>query len=188
MVWDRRRHQVQSNLWLRILVKLSESSSHPFDLAVAAKMRELTERFPLGYQAQVVWRGYRVTAGMAYYKKGVIGLSYRVLTDEKMVIDTLVHEYAHLLAVSRHGHRAANHGPEWQQAMLDLGETPKVRHTYTVERNVARQRVTYQCVKCGKPIVRTRRLPAKRRYIHVDCGGALKLAKIERITSVKLDS
>ena len=145
-------------------------------------------QFPLGYEPKVVWRAYRVTAGLAYYRKGVIGLSSRVLKEESQVLDTLIHEYAHLLAVVRHGNRAAGHGPEWQRAMLDLGQEPKVRHCYEVERNVARQRVTYQCLKCGKPIIRARRLPKRRRYIHANCGGDIKLAKIEKITLEPLDS
>jgi SprT protein len=143
---------------------------------------QLCEQFPLGYEPEIVWRGYRVTAGLAYYRKGVIGLSTRVLKDEKAVLDTLVHEYAHLLAVVRHGNRAAGHGPAWQRAMKDLGQEPKVRHSYEVERNVSRQSVTYVCVRCGLPIVRARRLPKRRKYVHANCGGALRLAKIERIT------
>jgi SprT protein len=131
----------------------------------------------------LVWRGYRVTAGLAYYKTGIIGLSTRVLKDEKSVVDTLTHEYAHLLAVVRGGLRAAGHGPEWQRAMRDLGLEPKVRHNYEVERNTARQTVTYVCVRCGRSVVRNRRLPKRRRYVHANCGGDLRLSKVERITA-----
>jgi len=153
-------------------------------LQAAAKLRldQLCEEFPLAYVPEVVWRGYRVSAGLAYYRTGVIGLSTRVLKDEKAVIETLVHEYAHLLAVARHGARAAGHGPAWQRAMLDLGQQPKVRHNYEVERNTARQSVTYVCVRCGRSIVRSRRLSKRRRYVHANCGGALRLTKVERIT------
>lgn len=147
-----------------------------------ARLTELCERFPLGYTPQVVWRGYRVSAGLAYYKTGVIGLSAKVLRDEKSVVDTLDHEYAHLLAVARHGLRAAGHGAGWQRAMLDIGHEPKVRHNYEVERNVARQSVTYICARCGRSFVRARRLPRRRRYLHAGCGGQLRLARVERIT------
>ena len=146
------------------------------------RLKELTIQFPLGYQPQLVWKGYRVTAGMAYFRKGVIGLSFNVLKDETHVLDTLVHEYAHLLAVARYGVKAAGHGEPWRQAMRDLGQEPKVRHNYPVERNIPRQRVTYLCVKCGRSIFRARRLPRRKRYIHVNCGGDLKLAKVERVT------
>jgi len=132
------------------------------------------------YVPKVVWKGYRVTAGMAYYRTGIIGLSPFVLKTPEAVRETLLHEYAHLLAVHRAGPTAANHGPAWQRAMIDLGVKPEVRHTYQVERNVARQRVTYVCVRCGIPIVRTRRLPKSKKYVHTDCGGSLRLHMVER--------
>ena len=125
---------------------------------------------------------------MAYYRKGVIGLSAKVLKDEKHVLDTLAHEYAHLLAVARFGVRAAGHGEPWRQAMRELGQEPKVRHNYPVERNVPRQRVTYTCLKCGRAIFRARRLPHRKRYIHANCGGDLKLTKVERVTPDIVDS
>jgi SprT protein len=157
-------------------------SQDPLRIAAANRLKELCERFPLGYEPELVWRGYRVTAGLAYYRKGVIGLSYRVLKDESHVLDTLVHEYAHLLAVARHGPRAAGHGDPWKQAMQDLGQEAKVRHNYPVERNTPRQKVTYVCLRCGKPLVRARRLPRRKRYIHANCGGDLRLASVEKIT------
>ena len=154
----------------------------------AAHLVELCTKFPLGYTPELVWRGYRVTAGLAYYRKGVIGLSSRVLREEQAVLDTLTHEYAHLLAVARHGNRAAGHGPAWQQAMADLGQEAKVRHNYEVERNVPRQTVVYTCKKCGAHINRSRRLPRRRKYMHAACGGEIRLLKIERITSSEADA
>ncbi len=153
------------------------------DVANAA-LAEAVAKFPMSYVPKIRWRGYRVTAGMAYYKIGTIGLSPRVLQTPEAVRETLLHEYAHLLAVYRHGLKAANHGPFWQQAMADLGQRPDVRHSYEVQRNVPRRRVTYQCARCGKLIERTRRLPSRRKYIHVDCGGSLRLHKIEARASV----
>ncbi|MGV3618095.1 MAG: SprT-like domain-containing protein [Fimbriimonas sp.] len=142
------------------------------------ELARLCALFPLGYVPELQWRPYRVTAGMAYYRLHAIGLSTRVLKDEAAVRETLGHEYAHLLAVARHGTKAANHGPLWQRAMIDLGLEPKVRHTYDVERNRPRQRVTYRCLGCGASIVRSRRLPTKRRYVHVPCGGDLRLESV----------
>lgn len=147
--------------------------------AAEAALAEAITKFPLSYTPRVEWRGYRVTAGMAYYRTGVIGLSERVLTTPEAVRETLLHEYAHLLAVYRHGTKAANHGPAWQKAMADLGLPPTVRHTYAVERNERRQQVTYLCLKCGKEFVRGRRLPRQRKYVHVGCGGDLRLHKVE---------
>ena len=156
----------------------------PPELTTAADnaLRDAMARHPVGYVPTILWKGYRVTAGMAYYRSGTIGLSTKVLQNAEAVRETLLHEYAHLLAVMRHGPRAANHGQPWQQAMRDLGLIPTVRHGFDVERNVARQRVTYLCARCGKPIVRTRRLPKRRRYVHANCGGDLRLHKVEAVT------
>ncbi len=125
----------------------------------------------------------RVSAGMAYYRTGVIGLSSKILDTEEKVRSTLVHEYAHLLAVDRHGRKAASHGPIWRQTMIELGAEPTVRHRYEVERNQPRQKVEYRCVKCGKLIERSRRLPKRRRYVHATCGGNLRLHAVEKITT-----
>jgi SprT protein len=137
----------------------------------------------MGYVPRLVWRNYRVTAGMAYFRARMIGLSSIVLKDEVMMGETLVHEYAHLLAVARHGQRGKGHGEAWKQAMRDLGAVPKVRHCYQVERNQARQQVDYQCLQCGATIVRKRRLPGRRRYIHAVCGGDLRLMRVVRVTA-----
>jgi SprT protein len=137
----------------------------------------------MGYVPFLQWKGLRVSAGMAYYRAGRIALSTRILRDEASVRDTLIHEYAHLLAVHRHGKKGAGHGPEWQQAMREMGLEPKVRHTYHVERNQRRQKVTYKCVHCGTLFVRGKRFPRGARYLHVGCGGDLKLVQVQSITS-----
>lgn len=148
--------------------------------AADAEFARLCREFPLPVTPKLLWKGYRVTAGMAYYRTWAIGLSSRVLTTEDAVRHTLGHEYAHLLAVARHGERAANHGPEWQQAMHDLGLPPTVRHRYQVEKNEARQVVTYRCRRCKTLIERTRRLRSDRKYVHARCGGALELVGVRR--------
>jgi SprT protein len=90
--------------------------------------------------------------------------------------DTLVHEYAHLLAYRRHGRHGIGHGPRWKEAMADLGAAPKVRHNYEVQRNSSRQEVAYTCQKCGAILVLSRKLPKRRRYVHNGCGGPIKFA------------
>jgi predicted SprT family Zn-dependent metalloprotease len=146
-------------------------------------LREAVTRFPLKYVPQIKWKKLRVSAGMAYYGTGTIGLSSLILdTPEKLRL-TLLHEYAHLLAVDRHGRKAANHGFYWKQAMVDLGLEPKVRHTYECARNTARQKVTYRCQKCGAHIERNRRLPRNRRYVHARCGGGLRLFSVQSATA-----
>ena len=142
------------------------------------KFAELLAKHPLKRPARLEWRPYRVSAGMAYYKVGVIGLSRYVLTTEEAVVDTLIHEYAHLLAYERAGRRGANHGPDWQKAMTELGRPPKVRHSYSVIRNSKRQEVGYECLRCGETFIRARRLPRRRKYVHAGCGGDLRLVFI----------
>jgi predicted SprT family Zn-dependent metalloprotease len=155
----------------------------PIDLKDVAEkhLEELYSRFPLKSWPQLEWRAYRVSAGMAYYREGVIGLSSVVLRDPDAVRETLGHEYAHLLAFSRAGTRGAGHGAAWRTAMRDIGLEPKVRHNYEVERNVRRQQVDYLCVRCGATIARKRRLPGRRKYVHSQCGGDLKLLRIFKV-------
>ena len=145
-------------------------------------LEEAVARYPLTYIPQIRWKNLRVSAGMAYYRSGTIGLSAMILdTPEKLRL-TLLHEYAHLLAYDRHGRKAANHGIYWKQAMLDLGLEPKVRHSYECARNQVRQIVSYRCQKCGCIIDRKRKLPRNRKYVHAQCGGGLKLFSVRLAT------
>lgn len=148
------------------------------DLAEAAEtlLDDLLRRYPLPARPRLVWKNLRVSAGIAYARSNEIGLSRLLLTTADRLRDTLVHEYAHLLAAHRHGPQAAGHGPGWRAAMLELGAEPKVRHGYEVVRNEKRRQAVYCCVKCGATLVRSRRLPRGRRYSHTHCGGAIRLA------------
>ena len=150
---------------------------HPSELE--ASSHELLDRLcaahPIGEAPRLVWKNLRVSAGIAKYRPPTIVLSRILLTDGERMESTLRHEYAHLLAVHRHGKRAAGHGRWWQEAMRELGCEPRVRHDYEVERNGRRQEVGYRCKRCGALITRGRRLTKGRSYYHVPCGGALKL-------------
>lgn len=132
-------------------------------------------RCPLPLRPALRWKNLRVSAGIAHYRSWSISLSRLLLTTEQRVADTLAHEYAHLLAVHRHGPKAANHGSLWKQAVRDLGYEPSVRHAYDVQRNARRQQAVYECARCGALIYRSRRLPKGRRYVHAACGGAVRL-------------
>jgi predicted SprT family Zn-dependent metalloprotease len=144
---------------------------------------ELCARFPMGYRPRIVWKNLRVSAGLAYYREGRIALSSIVLTSPEAMRDTLLHEYAHLLAVHRHGQKGAGHGIPWRQAMIDLGAEPRVRHCYAVQRNAHRQMVVYRCARCHKLIERSRRLPSRRRYVHKDCGGEIRLVQVAKLAT-----
>jgi SprT protein len=153
------------------------------ELALFAEreLDRLCAAFPLGYRPALEWRPFRTTAGMAYYRRRAIGLGAAVLTTPERLRDTLVHEYAHLLAFARHGARGVGHGPAWRRAMHDLGAEPRVRHAYEAVRNVPRQRVLYRCLRCGAAIERRRRLPKGRTYVHARCGGGLRLEEVGRL-------
>lgn len=146
-----------------------------------ALLGELCLRHPCGFVPAVVWKNLRVSAGIAKYRERQIVLSRLLLVDEARLDSTLKHEYAHHLAVARHGRRAAGHGPHWQAAMRELGLEPKVRHDYPVERNAPRQEVGYRCRRCGALITRTRRLNRRRKYFHSLCGGPLKLEYVKSV-------
>ncbi|MCW5943687.1 MAG: SprT-like domain-containing protein [Fimbriimonadaceae bacterium] len=151
--------------------------------AADAILADLCARHPLGRPPRLLWKPYRVSAGKAYLRDGTIGLSRLLLTGVERLRDTLVHEYAHLLAVDRQGLAGAGHGPAWRKAMKDLGAPPEVYHHYAVRRNVRRQKAIYACSKCGARFETHRRFPRGRRYAHRDCGGILRLLRVERVTS-----
>lgn len=156
---------------------------------MTAELRELAEEildelvtaFPLGYRPALLWKGLRVAAGYAYYRQRAIGLSTRLITDDERLRSTLLHEYAHLLAVARYGVRGAGHGEPWKEAMRDLGLEPTVRHQYEVERNQKRQEVVYRCKRCHEEFTRKRRLPKNRKYYHVHCGGLITFVRVDLV-------
>lgn len=150
--------------------------------AAQLALNEAVQQFPLSYEPILEWRRYSVTAGMAHYMQGRITLSAVVLKDPEHIRETLLHEYAHLLAFDRHGRKGAGHGKHWKQAMVDLGLEPKVHHHYEVVRNQSRQVVVYQCKKCGESFSRKRRLTQSKRYFHRQCGGQIALVEVKRAT------
>ncbi|MEQ1933281.1 MAG: SprT-like domain-containing protein, partial [Fimbriimonadaceae bacterium] len=117
-----------------------------------------------------------VSAGKAYFHKWEISLSSVLIVDDQRMRDTLIHEYAHLLAFDRHGRDGSGHGQAWRQAMHDLGAKPIVRHNYEVERRAMTRNLTYRCVKCGIEVYRVRPLKRGYTYFHRDCGGVLRKA------------
>jgi SprT protein len=148
-------------------------------------LAEANSRFPLSYSPALEWRRYSVTAGMAHYQKGVISLSAVVLKEPGQVRETLLHEYAHLLAFDRHGRSGAGHGRHWKQAMVDLGLEPKVHHKYDVVRNQSRQTVVYRCKKCGFILEKKRKFQKGRRYFHRQCGGQIMFVEVQTATMLK---
>ncbi len=154
----------------------------------AAELDRLWMLFPLNQKPVIEWKSLRVSAGIAYFRIYKIGLSHRVLQSQEAVKETLGHEYAHLLAYDRFGAKGTGHGAAWQQAMRDIGLEPKVRHNMDVERNSPRQVVVYVCGKCGENFPRKRRFQRGRRYLHVKCGGVLRLKHVQPLTQRETDA
>lgn len=122
---------------------------------------------------------------MAAEFEGRILLSANLLDSFEKVEDTVKHEYAHLLAVARHGWRGRGHGAAWRKAMRELGLSPDVHHNYECRRNQTHQVVKYRCVKCGAIIERKRKFPRGKRYEHLNCGGAIHFHSIEPVIQVE---
>jgi SprT protein len=143
--------------------------------------QELLEKtyleFPIAFIPLLEWRRLRVTAGLAYFEQNKIALSAIVLVNTEQIHNTLLHEYAHLLAYHRAGRKGIGHGAVWRQAMIDLGLSPKIHHQYEVQRNESKNLVYYQCKRCGYSFSRKRKLARGRKYYHVSCGGLVQLSK-----------
>lgn len=144
-----------------------------------ATLDRLMATHPLSRRPNLEWRRYRTTAGTANWATHTLCLGVGVVTDEQRLVDTLVHEYAHLLAFARAGLAGRGHGPAWRQAMADLGAAPERTHRYEVARNQARQVVVYRCSRCHESFHRRRRLPRGRTYRHAGCGGRVTLQAIQ---------
>lgn len=129
---------------------------------------------PLGYRPVIQWRKMRVSAGKAFMADGRIVLSTALITDRLRLQDTLVHEFAHLLAYARHGKLGGGHGQPWRQAMKDLGAEPSVYHDYPVDRRPREKNLKYRCRKCGAEFARVKPLKRGYAYAHRGCGGAIE--------------
>lgn len=134
---------------------------------------------PMKHPPEIIWRRLRSSAGLARFQRNEIILSSLILQSIESVESTLVHEYAHLLAFERHGKKAANHGPFWQECMVELGQEPKRCHRYETP---ARQHsiIKYRCKKCGFILERKRLFPKGRIYLHRQCEGRLELLEVWR--------
>jgi len=90
--------------------------------------------------------------------------------------ETLLHELAHACdhLTNQPGQRYRRaHGPGWQAWAVALGIDPqRTGHSPELE-SLHRQRlkVVAVCQRCGAEIRRIRRLSARRRYLHPECGG-----------------
>lgn len=116
----------------------------------------------LASRVRVRWNPrMRSTAGTALASKALITLNPRLREFGDTEVDrTLRHELAHLLAHFRAGRRRiAAHGPEWQQACVDLGLAGEQRcHTLPLPRRQMQPRYFYRCPACAVELRRVRPL------------------------------
>jgi len=74
------------------------------------------------------------TVGRANYPLWRIQLSaaLEATQDTEMIRNVSLHEIAHLLSYSLHGHKGRGHGKYWRQAMRDVGH-PNPNEVYTTQ-------------------------------------------------------
>lgn len=137
--------------------------------AVRQGMRQLR----MSGEVRIQWRRYRVSAGRAYLRQGLICLSKALLDTPAKVRETALHELAHIYVFRKHGYKARAHGAQWRKVMERLGVTPSIYHSYSCERKAVAPKFFIACGSCGEEIGRFRPLKGNRIYFHVGCGGKL---------------
>jgi len=97
------------------------------------------------------------------------------LQERPLLRTTLLHELAHacehLLAPDPHRHRCT-HGPAWRAWALAFGIDPSPRGRSPALSRLRRERLkpVAFCERCGCVFHRLRRLPARRAWVHPECG------------------
>jgi SprT protein len=133
------------------------------DLEVKARqlLRSLGAK-QIAIELRVEWnRRLKTAAGRADYRQKLISLNPRLVAHPAEIDRTLRHELAHILAQFRgkSRQRIAPHGPEWQQACLDLGIAGEKRcHTLPFPAKSYAPRFIYRCPNCRRDFPRARRI------------------------------
>lgn len=97
------------------------------------------------------------------------------LQEPELLRTTLLHELAHacehLTAPQPHRHRCG-HGPIWRAWALAFGIAPQRRGHSTALNTLRQNRLkpVAVCERCGCIFRRLRRLPARRSWVHPECG------------------
>jgi predicted SprT family Zn-dependent metalloprotease len=134
------------------------------DLALESQARELLRSLDankLAREIRVEWNPrHKTCAGRADYREKLISLNPLLQNHGSEIDRTLRHELAHLLAQFRVGRRRiAPHGPEWQQACIDLGIADEARcHDLPFAAKVYQRRYVYRCPNCKEEFPRVRRI------------------------------
>lgn len=97
------------------------------------------------------------------------------LQEPALLRTTLLHELAHacehLTAPQPHRHRCS-HGPAWRAWALAFGIAPQRSGKSAVLHILRQERLkpVAVCERCGCVFHRLRRLPARRHWVHPECG------------------
>jgi SprT protein len=112
-------------------------------------------------ELRVEWNSrLKTAAGRVDYHQKLISLNPRLIEHPPEIDRTLRHELAHILAQFRAGRRRIPpHGPEWQQACVDLGIADEKRcHTLPFPAQRYAPRFVYRCPNCRRDFPRVRRI------------------------------
>jgi SprT protein len=116
------------------------------------------------------------TAGQAILNRNKIRLNVELLHThvDRMLNQTLPHEFAHIVAYKEHGDNG--HGYYWKWTMIRLGLVPDRTHDMPVTAARHTKKYTYYC-KCGPQQIGSTRhkrvLQGKSRYGCKVCGATL---------------
>lgn len=112
----------------------------------------------------LIFDGAKSRFGCCWHGKQLITLSKALveLNDEINVMDTILHEIAHALVSSRHGHDRV-----WRQKALAIGCNGKRCYGQEVVKPASRYMA--KCDSCGFVYTRDRRIPYGYRYYCTEC-------------------
>lgn len=96
----------------------------------------------------------------------IIELNPALRAHSEQLVDTYLHECAHVLVPEDPGH-----GVLWQEMAQLLGAAPRA-----VRRGapIVQRKLVAVCAKCSKEIRRHKALPRSRVWLHKGCGGQLR--------------
>ncbi len=154
------------------------------ELLVLAKLAELRKKvrglFGVAIDPEVAFDLRGQAAGQANYRKNKIRFNRDLLekyTDE-FIKQTVPHEFAHLVAYRKFGHRIRPHGAEWKLVMVALGIKPARTHNFKVVPARRLKRFPYKCDCPGSSYeltsIRHNRVQQGRLYLCKKCGNALQ--------------
>ena len=118
---------------------------------VSKKLEELRlkaqELYSVNIEPSVSFDLRGQSAGQASYRTNRIRLNRQLLEKytTEFVVQTVPHEFAHLVAHKKFGRRIKPHGHEWRSVMIALGAKPSRTHNFAVSPTRKLRRYMFQC-------------------------------------------